>query len=227
MPDPLLSNIVWHSLDGPHLHFSVGTPHARRYARGFSPILGFADPKQPDFAALAPHCEPGERLYCGGWSGSTPEGWQVDTDSFASQMIWTGGPPAHDTTLHPLRLGPADVPQVLALVEATQPGPFGERTVELGEHYGVFDAGRLVAMAGERFCAGQLREISAVCTHPDFQGRGLARRLVERLLRTILLRGEQPFLHVMDGNHAARRLYEHMGFCHRQEYAVRIVSRTA
>ncbi len=38
-----LDNIVWHSLAGPHAMYSSGTNEARRYAPGFSPIIGFAN----------------------------------------------------------------------------------------------------------------------------------------------------------------------------------------
>ncbi len=80
-----------------------------------------------------------------------------------------------------------------------------------------------MAMAGERMHAGELREISGVCTHPDAQGRGLARRLVLKLIRREMLRGETPFLHVMHDNQGARRLYQRMGFRDRQEAVVRVV----
>ena len=64
----LLANIAWHTLSGPHATYSVGTDDARRYAPGFSPIVGFANVAQPDFAALTRYCEPGEHFYCDGWS---------------------------------------------------------------------------------------------------------------------------------------------------------------
>jgi predicted GNAT family acetyltransferase len=134
--------------------------------------------------------------------------------------------PAMDNELRAVRLGAEHVPQMLPLTALTKPGPFAERTVELGEYYGVFEGERLVAMAGERFQAGTLREISGVCTHPDFQGRGLGRRLVEMLIRIELARGEIPFLHVMADNHLARRLYERMGFRRTQDCVIRVVSRT-
>ena len=114
---------------------------------------------------------------------------------------------------------------MLELVAVTQPGPFAARTGELGEYFGVFEAGRLVAMARERMEAGVLREISGVCTHPDFQGRGYARRLVEKLIRLEVRRNQTPFLHVMHDNIHARRLYERMGFRHHQEVVLRVVSR--
>ena len=45
-----------------------------------------------------------------------------------------------------------------------------------------------------------MREISGVCTHPEFQGRGLARRLVAELVRRELGRDQTPFLHVLRAN---------------------------
>ena len=74
--------------------------------------------------------------------------------------------------------------------------------------------------------AGTLKEISGVCTHPALQGRGYARRLMHRLIRLQLARGQTPFLHVMHGNEAARALYARMGFRHHSDIAVRVVSRT-
>lgn len=225
MPTPLLDNVCWHSLNGPHRAHSAGTPQARRYARGFSPVMGFPDNERADFAGLQPFCDIGEHLYCGGWTGAVPTGWQLDADSVAHQMVWAGPLPQADDTLGAVRLTAAHLPQVLELIELTQPGPFAQRTIELGEYVGVFENGRLVAMAGERFEVGSLREISAVCTHPDHRGHGLARRLMERLIRMQIGRGQTPFLHVMHDNPNARRLYARMGFRHEQDMVVRVVSR--
>ena len=73
-------------------------------------------------------------------------------------------------------------------------------------------------------CAGALREISGVCTHPAYRGRGLARRLTLKLIRREMQRGETPFLHVMRENSGARRLYEGMGFREFRESVVRVIS---
>ena len=150
MAHPLLSNIVWHSLAGPHAAFSAGTATARRYARGFPPIIGFADNDHPDLPALARFCDVGEHLYCGGWSGPVPPGWQLDTDTHMHQMAWEGAMPSPAASIDAVPLGPQHVPQMQELVALTQPGPFGPRNIELGSYFGVFDAERLVAMAGER-----------------------------------------------------------------------------
>src|SRR5262249_255229 len=114
--------------------------------------------------------------------------------------------------------------RALELAILTNPGPFGVRTIELGDYFGVFEGERLVAMAGERMFADVLREISGVCTHPDFQGKGLARQLMLKLIRREIQRGETPFLHVMRDNAAARGLYARMGFRDYKESVVRVVS---
>jgi ribosomal protein S18 acetylase RimI-like enzyme len=114
-------------------------------------------------------------------------------------------------------LGAGDVGEMLALVELTQPGPFCVRTVELGGYVGVFDGDRLIAMAGERLAPPGFREVSAVCTHPDFRGRGLAAGLTALVAQRILQRGERPFLHHAWNNDPARRVYEALGFEFRRQ----------
>lgn len=56
------------------------------------------------------------------------------------------------------------------------------------------------------------RELSAICTHPDFAGRGYARRLTAMLTNDTLRQGRLPFLHVSYENPRAMRLYEQIGF---------------
>jgi ribosomal protein S18 acetylase RimI-like enzyme len=221
----LLDNISWHTLCGPHAKFAAGTNDVRRYAQGFSPIAAFAEPDHPNLSALAKFCDPGEHLYCDRWSGAAPSGWCVQAESTMFKMVWTNGSAADDAA-DAVALGPQHVQDALALTALTRPGPFGPRTLELGEYFGYFDGDRLIAMAGERMHAGSLREISGVCTHPDFQGRGLARRLMNKIIRRQLSRKQTPFLHVMRDNVAARKLYQKMGFRNYFETVVRVISRS-
>jgi ribosomal protein S18 acetylase RimI-like enzyme len=220
----LLDNIFWNALNGPHAHLASGTGTARRYAHGFSPIVAFPDPHQPDFAALLPFCEPGERFYCDAWSGPAPSGWHIEAESTMYRMVWDGVTPSQDEAPDAIPLGPQHAAQALELALLTKPGPFGLRTIELGEYFGYFDGDKLVAMAGERMAAPGLREISGVCTHPGYQGRGYARRLMLKLIRRQLLRNETPFLHVMRENEAAHNLYVRMGFRDYCETVVRVVT---
>ena len=221
-----LDNIVWHTLTGPHARYAAGSAIARRYARGFSPIVGFRDGDRPDFAELVPYCEPGEHFYCDGWKGPVPFGWCIDAESTMFKMVFERASPPADELPDAVALRAEHAFAALELAQLTRPGPFDLRTIELGDYFGFFDGGRLVAMAGERMFAGRLREVSGVCTRPDFQGRGLARRLVAKLIARQVTRGETPFLHVMRDNAAAHRLYLGMGFRDYRETVVRVVSRT-
>ncbi len=100
---------------------------------------------------------------------------------------------------------------MVALAELTEPGPFRERTIELGKFLGIFHAGRLIAMAGPRLYLPQAIEVSAVCTHPDARGRGYARLLIARIVQDIAQRGKTAFLHSFADNPAVR-VYESLGF---------------
>lgn len=221
----LLDNIIWHSLIGHQRDFAQGQGGARRYAPGFSAIAGFADPDNPQLDELAPFVSPGEQFYCERWCGPAPEGWAVVQERRMRKLIWEAPMPA-DEAADARPLGLEHAAQAVALAELTKPGPFGPRTIEMGEYYGYFEGDQLIAMAGERMHAGTLREISGVCTHPDHLGRGYARRLMLKLLRIELQRGQLPFLHVMSDNERALALYRGMGFSDYREVVVRVVERT-
>lgn len=205
-------DILWQTFSGSQRHFTEGNILARRYARGISPILAFAGGPEPDFDAIEPYVEPGESFYVDLWTGPVPQAWELEVETELLKMIWAGGTqPEIDTTdLVPLSPRHAQVALDLALL--TNPGPFGLRTLELGDYFGVFDRGNLIAMAGERMFCPPLREISGVCTHPDAQGRGLAKKLMIHLVQRALGRGEVPFLHVRGTNEVACGLYRRMGF---------------
>ena len=221
----ILDDIFWKALTGPQAQFARGAGAARRYARGFSPILGFEDREHPDFAALVPFCDAGERFYVDTWSGTAPPGWEIAIQKTMKRMVWTGDMPPDDATREARPLDAAHAAQGLELALLTNPGPFGLRTIELGDYFGVFEGERLIAMAGERLHAGPYREVSGVCTHPDFQGRGMARRLTAKIVRLQMQRGQLPFLHVISSNTAAHDLYERMGFRDYRETVVRVVER--
>ena len=220
----LLENIIWNSLTGRQARFAAGVGDARRYARGFSPIVGFRNPQRPDLPALAPFCAPDEHFYCDIWSGPVPANCRVEKEATMLKMVWEGNMPACDEAPDAVPLSAQHAQQAVDLAALTNPGPFGIRTIELGEYFGYFDGPRLVAMAGERMAAGMLREVSGICTHPQYQGRGLAKRLTSKLVRRQMQRGETPFLHVMTDNAVARALYERMGFLRYRETVVRIIT---
>jgi predicted GNAT family acetyltransferase len=122
-------------------------------------------------------------------------------------------------------LGAADVPDMLALASVTQPGPFGARTIELGDYIGIRLRGMLVAMAGGRMRLNGFTEISAVCVEPAYRGHGFAVDLVGTLAASIAVRSEVPFLHVFSSNHAAIALYRKLGFTLRRRMHLAVLGR--
>ena len=70
----------------------------------------------------------------------------------------------------------------------------------------------------------EYHEISAVCTHPDYQGKGLAQLLVTRLMAENWQRGVFPFLHVSPENTRAQKVYERLGFQVRREAQLLIIN---
>ena len=140
------------------------------------------------------------------------------------KMVWDA-PVPEDEEPEAMPLNADCAAQALELAALTRPGPFGPRTIELGDYFGCFEDGRLVAMAGERMHAGTLREVSGVCTHPDRQRRGLARRLDANADPPTDGAGGNA-LPARDAREyaGALRLYEAMGFRVYRESVVRIVS---
>jgi ribosomal protein S18 acetylase RimI-like enzyme len=54
--------------------------------------------------------------------------------------------------------------------------------------------------------------IQTICIHPDHRGRGLGSRLVDFAERRILSEVPNVFMCVSSFNHAARRLYQRLGY---------------
>jgi predicted GNAT family acetyltransferase len=131
------------------------------------------------------------------------------------------GPSPLATVIEPL--GPADFPEMVALASLTEPGPFREHTAQLGEFIGIRADGRLAAMAGQRLAPTGFSEVSAVCTHPDFRGRGYARSLVAEMARMIHAGRCVPFLTSLESNTGAIKIYEEIGFSLRRKFQLAVV----
>lgn len=65
-----------------------------------------------------------------------PAGFALIRHATLLQMVWQGEAPAPAALEH-VPLTEHDVPEMLELAAATQPGPFGPRTIEFGGYLGV------------------------------------------------------------------------------------------
>jgi len=206
-----LDNPTWTSLTGPHARFAERRGRVLRYPEDVAPFLALPDdPGEQDWLDVAELAGPEGTFVLAGPAARPPSGWEVLDELPGVQLVDDGVAAAADPEA--VRLGPADVPEMLDLVARTRPGPFRKRTVELGTYLGIRRCGVLAAMAGERLRPPGHTEISAVCTDPAFRGQGLATRLVLAVAAGIHERGERPIMHAAAGNTAAIRLYLSLGF---------------
>lgn len=218
-PD-VLANPVWSALRGPQADYGDATAHAARYRTPYAQFAALnADTPQAwaDLSALTPAGELAvlflpEVI-------EAPAGWTRGFVGNPMQMVQArpAAAVADPDGLSLRELTAADLEAMQALVALTRPGPFQPRTPELGLYLGVWDDAaqggpRLAAMAGQRGQPPGHREISAVCTHPDYRRRGLARALVSRLAAHSHAAGEVPFLHVNAENEGAIAVYRDLGF---------------
>lgn len=218
--DGPLGNPLWTALRGPHAPFGEGTEHAARYHSPVAAFAGLAEDSPQAWADLTALTPSGELavLFAPEVFGA-PAGWTRGFVGNPLQMVQArpldAAPDAGGLSVR--ELGAQDVEAMLALVALTRPGPFLPRTPELGLYLGAWDDAapggpRLAAMAGQRAQPPGHREISAVCTHPDYRRRGLARALVAQLAAHSHAAGEVPFLHVNLENEGAIAVYRDLGF---------------
>jgi ribosomal protein S18 acetylase RimI-like enzyme len=218
---------VWSALNGPHRDLAGECGGLRWYPPSIAPFVATASPD------IVPDLESAHRLglgdqayFVGACPSSLTGGWRIVSRSRILQLFPGAGDLQIDEDAGTV-LGSADRVAMRELTQIAFPDFFRERTPELGLYLGLYEGGRLVAMAGERLALPGLQEISGVCTHPDFAGRGHARRLTRALMARHRRRGIGSFLHVSEGNAVARRLYESMGFVVRASLGMCKVERTA
>ncbi|WEK42112.1 MAG: GNAT family N-acetyltransferase [Candidatus Sphingomonas colombiensis] len=217
LPHPL-DRPTWSALNGRHARFAIVRGGARRYdpAYGvFAAIEDRFDASLADLVALV--AEHGDVALLEVDPPTDAPGVSVASQDLGVQMSATSltSGPAPAVQLTPL--GESDAPEMLALATLTEPGPFFGRTHHLGDFFGVRVDGQLIAMAGERMKPDGFTEVSGVCTHPDYRGRGYAAALMRLVANRILDRGEMPFLHAYASNRGAIALYETLGFSVRSE----------
>lgn len=211
-----LDNPIWAALGSRHRALAQRAGDAARYPPAFAPFLGVARAGTEAVEAIASLLGADETAYLVGMVPSLPDGWTLEAHLPLAQMVCSAPIQLIDGP-EVIALSETHRADVLALTALVYPHYFRPRTMELGRYFGIYQDGRLAAMIGERMGMDACQEISAVCTHPDFNGRGYARRLLALLSNDNLDRARTPFLHVSRQNQRAVSLYEQMGYRHRRD----------
>lgn len=209
----LLGNPVFNALAGRDSHLGAGTEKAKYFDEEISPFASFEDGYVKGFDDLY-EMLPAERgiLYANPERIEIPANWNILIDVQGVQMVHKKRVPYETGNVNIVPLRIEHVPEMVALATLTKPGPFASRTIEFGYYHGIFDDGKLVAMTGQRMHVNRFNEVSAVCTHPDYLGKGYATMLTQHQVNLIYEQGCQPFLHVRGDNTRAIQVYERLGF---------------
>lgn len=232
----LLDNPIWNSLNTDHAQLALSNELARRFPPSIGPLSGMARYDAASYEALRQLAGPGgvvglflEQPYV------VQPGWKLLRDGQMYQMIDSelgdAAAQSHQHASEPrveiVQLSAADSPAMVELAHLTQPGPFFERTRELGTFFGIWSNGRLMAMAGERLRFPRFVEVSAVCTHPDARGRGYGSALTRMVAQHVRRNGKTPMLHLFAANQSAFRVYQSLGFTVRRTLELAILKNEA
>jgi N-acetylglutamate synthase-like GNAT family acetyltransferase len=216
----VLENPIWHALNSGNKHLASGDGSVRFFPEEVTTFVGLENFTENEFLTLYDIVPPNSvRATFSPPGTNVPEPWQKAGGLQIYQMIYSGtGATCSGDQIKPL--SEKDIPEMTELTRLTNPGPFRSRTIDFGNFHGIFEDGKLAAMAGQRLKPYEYTEISAVCTHPEHRGKGLAKQLLLFQIALIKSAGSIPFLHVATTNDAAIRLYQSMGFVTKRTLSV-------
>lgn len=206
-----LENPFWSALTSIHRNMALGSNNLLRYPADVAPFAAVPSSDAPAGEEIEQLLAPGEEVYFIGTPPSTRTHWKLHELPPIAQMLC-------ETSLA-VEAGPEIIAldsrhrqDVLALTARVFPHYFRSRTMASGDYFGIYQGGRLAAMIGTRAGDGRCREVSAICTEPEFSGRGLARRLTAWLTNNLIDQGILPFLHVSHQNERAKLIYQALGY---------------
>jgi len=211
-----LDQPIHSALHSIHRGFALRSPGAARYPADVAPFFAVDEADTDATDAIAALLSPSETVLLLGVAPRRYEGASLHAFAPLAQMV-CDAPLEGVEGPEIVPLVEAHRPDVLDLTALVYPHYFRPRTMDMGRYFGIYQQGRLAAMIGERMGSAASREISAVCTHPDFLGHGYARRLMAMLTNDLLAKGVRPFLHVSHENTRAKSMYERIGFRTRRD----------
>lgn len=208
-----LDNPVYYALLSGDANKAFGSGQAKYFDQEVSPFVGFPEQYVDGFNELHQILPAGRTiLFATRNEIALPKGWELLHFIQGSQFLYLLGKEFDNHFSNVTHLDQQHVDQMVNLAALTKPGPFGKRTIDFGNYHGIFDQDKLVSMTGSRLHVNDYTEISAVCTHPGYLGRGFAQVLIQHQINSILHENKIPFLHVRSDNKRAIDLYERLGF---------------
>ncbi|RWW99597.1 GNAT family N-acetyltransferase [Flavobacterium cerinum] len=209
-----LDNPVWHSLSETHNKFVIDHNGIKFYNPEYCSFGGVGGNYTAE--AINEYAELTNNFFIVGEKPDLPNGLQIKNEVICLQMV-IDKPIDTSISNEIVLLTPSHTEALYQLVNLVQPGYFMMKTALMGNYYGIFEKGVLIAVTGERMQMDAFVEISAVITHPDHTGKGYAKQLVAHAVNTVFKQKKIPYLHVVKSNIGAIKLYEKLGFITKRE----------
>lgn len=225
----VLDNMIWSSITTGNRNISTIDGDVGCYDPQIAPFAAAKEWNEKNWENLHALLPAGRKIAASYYERKKPDEaqWEILQEMECYQMVYEKPTDSFTTGCSSLivPLGTEHVPQMLELTALTKPGPFFEKTILFGNYFGIFVDGRLAAMTGQRMNPVPYMEVSAVCTHPDFRGKGYAKSTMLHVMKLILENSSIPFLHVLTGNTSAIRLYESIGYTIREKRFIDMIKR--
>jgi len=210
-----LDNPVWNSLSESHSDFAIDYNGTLFYDPDYCPFGGFTELESTkeasnQYSALA------ENFFIVGEKPEVSNALKIAKELVCLQMI-IYNKIEQPITSKIVKLTEVHNDKLVHLVNLVQPGYFKDKTSSLGNYYGIFNDDQLIAVTGERMKMNDFTEVSAIITHPDHTGKGYAKQLITHVVNSIIEENKIPFLHVVETNIGAIKLYEKLGFVTRRK----------
>ena len=212
-----LDNPVWFSLTEHQYNQAIDYGHVKFYHPDYAPFGAFIN-GQDTSNAIEQHAQLIQDFFIVGDTPKMPAHFKPPKQYIGLQMI------IYNAIDYPIteaivELTDAHYNDLIKLIKLVYPEYFKSKTQQLGQYFGIYKEGELVAAAGERMQTHNFIEISAVITHPNHTAKGYAKQLITHVSKTIFNKGKIPFLHVDETNTNAIALYKKMGFSTRRVFS--------
>lgn len=210
MTENKLDNPVWNSLSETHQEFAIDYNGTKFYNPDYCAFGGFTE-LETTLEATNQYSALGENFFVVGEKPEIADSLKIVKELVCLQMI------LHEKIELPIeaeiiQLTENHNEELCSLVNLVQPGYFKNKTPLLGDYFGIFKDNQLIAITGERLKMNDFTEVSAIITHPDHTGKGYAKQLIAYVVNRIFDQNKIPYLHVVENNIGAIKLYEKLGF---------------
>lgn len=217
-----LKNPIWYSLTTEHKKLALGD-QVKKYPSDMALFAAVKKPEDFDEKQLKGLMDPAEKAIFVGEIPKFSNDWEVVKNTHVTQMICRKPVLVPKAQWEIRELKADDVPQMIELTNKVFPEYFRPNSLALGPYLGIFEKKTLIAMVGIRMRIPGFEEVSTLCTHPDFGGKGLGRYIFSSLTMKCFEQKLIPFGHVVEPNEKAVGMYENFGWSVHQRLPMLVV----